>query len=903
MQQPKLFKLNSEPATLKRTLLADYAAPHFLVPKINLHFVLNADTTTVTSRLTVTKSDCESDQPLILFGTKLELVSIHLNDNKLVYDDYRFEGENLIIDNPPDEFELRIVNRIQPSTNKALLGLYVSGNTLTTQCEAEGFRAITYFPDRPDVLSEYTVTLEAQPSVYAVLLSNGELIDSGTLENGRHYATWHDPSPKPCYLFALVAGRLDKLSDEYITGSGRSVQLEFYAESNQVHKCEWAMDCLKRAMLWDEQNYGREYELNRYMVVAVDDFNMGAMENKGLNIFNSKYVYAKPETATDLDYHSVEAVIAHEYFHNWSGNRVTLRDWFQLSLKEGFTIYREQQFSADMGSKAVQRIRDANMIKVHQFREDQGPTSHPVQPDSYVTINNFYTLTIYNKGAELIRMMHVLLGADAYRKGTDLYFSRHNGSAVTIEEFVRALEDASGFDLDQFRHWYKTKGTPTVIVERQYDHEQNIYSLTFEQSIDEATEHHNGALQIPIQTALLASDGRKIDIRLTPNPAEVKEEVVLQLNKRRQTFSFYEVAAEPVPSLLRGFSAPVELVNPLSNEELQFLIANDTDSFCRWDASQIVAKNHLLELIASVQNNSKPPDCSKFLSTFESVLTADDDPALKAQLLTLPSEIAIGQAMDVVDPKSIHHARKTLVRLIANTHFDSLMSVYQSKAHVSGEQYDGVSAGHRSLRNLCLSYLIAIDSKEIWDLAYQQFLNSRNMTDRAEALQALTSSNSPMRQSALDQFFDRYVNDSLVIDKWYRIQATASRDDTLQRVVELTQHSSFRIDVPNRVIALIGGFCFANPSCFHAKDGFGYDLLADYIQKIDPSNPQLAARLADGFSEIRRYGIDHQDRMLQRLNRITSGDALSVDLAEVIEMILKPFYADSQVQQESVATV
>ncbi len=877
---------------LKRTYLADYSPPPFLVPEIKLELDLDPDSTTVVSMLNVQPAAQGAGKPLVLYGNRLELESVHLNEQRLVYDEYRLEGENLIIDRPPgDEFTLRIVNRVRPKANKALMGLYRSGDSLTTQCEAQGFRSIAFFPDRPDVLSRYTVKITACKSAYPVILSNGERIDSGDLGDGRHYAIWHDPFPKPCYLFAMVAGKLGALSDTFVTRTGKNVLLEFYAPEKDLDKCAWALDCLKRAMRWDEQAYGREYDLNRFMVVAIEDFNMGAMENKALNIFNSKYVYAKPDTATDLDYHSVEAVIAHEYFHNWSGNRVTLRDWFQLSLKEGFTIYREQQFSADMGSATVQRIRDANMIKVHQFREDAGPTAHPVQPDSFVTINNFYTLTIYNKGAELIRMLHVMLGPETYRKGTDLYFDRHDGKAATIQDFVQAMEDASGVSLQQFKRWYKTPGTPAVKVEHHFDPESGTFTLAFEQSLRSRSE----PLQIPVKTALLGPDGQQLALRLDENACDDSREVVLEVAKERQTFKFYGLDSEPVPSLLRGFSAPVELSTSLNDRQLCLLMAADTDGYSRWDAAQTIAKNCILALIEGMQDGRTVKLNGNYLEAFETVLKrAGDDPALASMVLGLPSEISIGQAMEVIDPHAVHHARKSLVRQIAARSCDLLLETYRAFSRGADECYSAEAAGRRSLRNLCLSYLNATGSQEAWTIAYRQFKDSRNMTDRAAALQIFAESDSAQRHEIIDAFYSLYAHDPLIIDKWLRIQAAAPRDDTLQRVVELTRHPSFSIEVPNRVSALIGAFCNANPYCFHAADGSGYDLLADYVLKIDPHNPQLAARLAEGFSEIRRYGDTIQMKMRERLERISCAPSLSVDLAEMVEMMLKPFAGEGE---------
>lgn len=874
---------------LQRTNLSDYESPAFTIPSIKLRIELDPENTLVTSELMVRREAGGENAPLVLNGSQINLESIALNGTKLVYDEYRFDRGDLILDSVPDEFNLTIENSISPSANEKLLGLYLSGDIFTTQCEAEGFRAITFFPDRPDVLSKFNVTLVGDRNEYPVMLSNGEQIDCGDLPGNRHFVIWDDPNPKPCYLFAIVAGRLSKIREEFMTRSNRRVLVEFYAPEEDLSKCEWAMQSLLNAMRWDEQVYGREYDLNRYMVVAVDRFNMGAMENKGLNIFNSKYVYAQPQTATDRDYHSIEAVIAHEYFHNWSGNRVTLRDWFQLSLKEGFTIFREQQFSADMGSQSVQRIHDANMIKLHQFLEDSGPTAHAVQPDSYVTINNFYTLTVYNKGAELIRMLRVLLGAEKYRNGTDLYFEHNDGMAVTIEEFVAALQDAGGIDLSQFKRWYKTVGTPGLVATRMFNPQTKTYTLTLEQRAPETQVANDFLpLHIPVQTVLFGTDGKALPLHMTDNGDSAVYETVLSLKEQKQTFTFHNIDSEPVPSLLRGFSAPVHLRDGLSESELCFLAINDTDSYCRWDALQRVAKLQLLQLVASFQNNQSVSTSDAFIEVFGSVLgDLDIDPQFKALLLALPTETAIGQEMNVIDPTAIHLAREALLTRLAKQFFAEFMSLYRDMSQFTDDAYSSKSAGCRSLRNACLTYLIQLDTPEVWDLAHRQYAAGSNMTNREAALQVIVASTSPKRQEILDDFYTRFAGDSLVTDKWFRVQAICARDGTLDRVRELTQHPSFNLSIPNRIFSLIGVFCSANPYCFHAADGSGYELLREYVCKIDQMNPQLAARLVENFSQIRKYNEARQRLMHKQLQQIADAE-LSTDLAEVVDLILKP---------------
>ena len=874
---------------VQRTYLVDYQPPPFRVPDINLDFLLHPTETLVKSRMTVIRTPESDGGPFLLNGKKLTLKSIEIDGENLDESDYSLNESGLTVHDPPDSFILSISNTINPSQNKELSGLYISRDMLCTQCEAEGFRNITYFPDRPDILSRYTVYIAASRADYPVLLSNGELIDSGMISESRHFALWIDPHPKPSYLFALVAGNPALLEDQFVTQSGKFVTLEFYTPEEHLDKCRHAMNCLKRAMRWDEERYGCEYDLNRYMIVAVDHFNMGAMENKGLNIFNSKYVYAKPDTATDQDFHAVESVIAHEYFHNWSGNRVTLRDWFQLSLKEGFTIFREQQFSADMGSAAVQRIRDINMVKLHQFREDAGPASHAVQPESYLTIDNFYTITVYNKGAELIRMLYLMIGEKMFRAGTDLYFNRYDGSAATIEDFIATMEEVSDRDFLQFRLWYQLAGTPRVFVTRQYDTENNTYTLTFEQSDSNLRNGHDfEPLHIPIQIALLNQDGKPMSITSDAGKKISDNELLVELTKRKQSATFNNINSKPVPSLLRGFSAPIILDDPESEDEMYFIMANDNDAYCQWNAGQHLSKMQVQSLIADLQNGRVPIVDEKFLISFSAVLTkATDKPQFSAMLLETPSEISIAQTMKVVDPIVIHDARKFLLGEIAGYFNEQILELYMRLQGDWGNSEQAV--GKRALRNLCLSYLIEVNDSTAQDLAYRQFETATNMTDLSAALTALVNSDSPKKLAALNSFYEKWCEDQGVIDKWFRIQAIAARPDTYQNVISLSHHSAFSISTPNRVYSLIGAFCSSNPYCFHAKDGSGYDLLTKYVLDIDPDNPQAAAQLAGAFSEIRRYDDRRQKAMRHRLEYIASNKALSVNVFEVVDRILKSF--------------
>ncbi len=869
---------------IPRTYLGDYQPPPYTVDKVHLTFELDRTESIVQSTLAVRRTEHGNDQPFVLNGNNLALISIYLNDAPV---QYQADPESLTIENPPAAFSLSIRNRINPSKNASLTGLYTSGNILCTQCEAEGFRNITYFPDRPDILSQYTVKIIASKQKFPVLLSNGELVESGAISDAKHFAVWHDPHPKPTYLFALVAGRLTVLEDQFITTSGKSVALKFYTESNDhLDACVHAMECLKRAMHWDEEKYGREYDLSRYMIVAVDRFCMGAMENKGLNIFNSKYVYAKPDTATDQDFNAVESVIAHEYFHNWSGNRVTLRDWFQLSLKEGFTIFRDQQFSADMGSAAVQRIKDTHMVKLHQFREDAGPTSHPVQPASYLTIDNFYTITVYNKGAELIRMLYLLLGAQRYRAATDLYFDQFDGKAATVQDFIRCIEKAGGLNLEQFRRWYSTAGTPRVSVQRRYDADLQTYTLTFQQGPSNHSEQFEWQpMHIPIQMALLGHNGKRLPLKLSEEQKFVRTELLLELTESKQSFEFMEIPSEPVPSILRGFSAPVIIHDQDAQDEVYFAMAHEDDPYCLWDACQRASKRQVYRLVSALQNKRTLSLQREYLDAFESVLSkAADDPAFTALVLEIPSEISIGQTMDIVAPTAINRARGLIVREIALKFYEQFLQLYDQLTGEWGGSQEAI--GRRSLRNLCLSYLIALDTPTVHEIALNQFAGGANMTDRAAALTCIVNSNSPVKESVLRTFYSDWHHESGVIDKWFRIQATSARSDTIDKVQALTNHQAFTLQVPNRIYSLIGAFCHANPYCFHAKNGNGYDLLMKYVLKVDRFIPQASAQLVEAFSDIGRHTEERQAAMLQRLQKIASTKGVSINVYEIVDRIL-----------------
>ncbi len=876
-------------ATPPTIYLSDYQRPAFKVDTVELRFDLYEDHALVTSRLRVRRAEnVPPSMPLQLDGHELVLESVAVDGQLLQENRFHADAECLTIAVLPDACSVEIVTRIRPQENTALEGLYKSGGNFCTQCEAQGFRRITYFPDRPDVMARYTTTISADASRYPVLLSNGNCVARGDGEGGRHWARYEDPFPKPSYLFALVAGDLACISDRFTTRSGREIDLEIYVQHHNADQCGHAMRSLKNAMRWDEEKYGREYDLDVYMIVAVDDFNMGAMENKGLNVFNSRYVLAKPDTATDADFQAIEAVIGHEYFHNWSGNRVTCRDWFQLSLKEGFTVFRDQQFSADLGSQAVKRISDANFLRTHQFREDAGPMAHPVRPSSYVMINNFYTFTVYNKGAELIRMMHTMLGEPVFRKGTDLYFDRHDGQAVTTDDFVRAMEDASGRDLSQFKLWYSQSGTPRLIVERKFNSEDRSFTLTLRQECPPtAAQAEKSPFHIPVRVALLGPDGQHVPLQLDGEPTAIGAERTIELKSTLETFVFRNVAQEPVPSVLRNFSAPVKMNIGLSESERCFLMAHDSDWFNRWDAAQQLGVINVLRLVAVQQSGTSVAVDAEYLHAMKRML-ADDrlDPAFVAHTLVLPSESYIAEAMDTIDPVAIHAAcvqiRVALaqeLRAILKLKFDALKD--------SGPyQIDAGAIGRRALKNVCLGYLMELNEPAIRLECLSQFRGGSNMTDVLAALGYLVNSAGSDRDVAINEFYAQWRGDALVLDKWFAIQAGSRMPDTFERVLELTRHADFSVRNPNRARSVIGVFTQGNPANFHREDGAGYRFLADYVISIDPSNPQLAARFASGFSQWRRYDARRSDSMKRELERIAGGAALSKDVFEIVTKTL-----------------
>ncbi|WP_026186148.1 aminopeptidase N [Thioalkalivibrio thiocyanodenitrificans] len=874
--------------TPRMVFLKDYVPPAWRVSRVELDFQLDPARTRVRSRMSLARTGA-GDQPLMLHGQDLTLVALSVDGRPLPAGAWRQEGEQLWVQDLPDRCELTVETEIHPDRNTALEGLYVSGGNFCTQCEAEGFRRITWFPDRPDVMAEYRVRMEADKATCPVLLSNGNLVDSGDLPEGRHYAVWHDPFPKPSYLFALVAGDLACQEGHFVTCSGREVALRIFVQHHNLDKCDHAMRSLIKAMRWDEDTFGREYDLDTYMIVAVDDFNMGAMENKGLNIFNSKYVLARPDTATDEDFVAIESVIAHEYFHNWSGNRVTCRDWFQLSLKEGLTVFRDQEFTADQSLRTVKRIDDVQRLRSLQFPEDTGPMAHPVRPQSYMEINNFYTMTVYEKGAEVVRMIQTLLGRDLFRRGLDLYFDRHDGQAVTTDDFLRAMEDAAARDLSRFRRWYDQAGTPVLNVTGAYDAGARRFRLTVRQSCPPTPgQAEKLPLHIPLAVALLDRAGREIPLRLEGEAAAGGGERVLELTAPDHVFVFEEVHEPPVPSLLRDFSAPVTLRYPYTDEELAFLMAGDTDGFNRWEAGQQYAVRVLLRLVEDHQAGRPLVMEPRFVESVGQVLTHTAvDPALVAEALTLPGESYLADHMRVADVDAIHTARQFARRAMGEQLAVRWRETYERHSATDAHSLEADAMGRRRLANLALAYLVAANPVEGRSLAHRQFRDARNMSETMGALRALMDCACDERDAALAAFEARWKDEPLVLDKWFSLQAASSVPGALQRVRGLMAHPGFNMRNPNRVRALIGAFVTANPVHFHAADGSGYDFLAEQVLSLDPLNPQVAARLVKALSRWKRFDKPRQAAMRAALERIVETSGLSRDVYEITSRSLE----------------
>ena len=867
----------------------DYRPPAFLVDRVDLDFDLDPSATIVRARLALRRNPAHGNpaEALRLDGGPLELLDIALDGMPLPQTRYGIGSDGaLTLADPPDACTLETRVRIAPDRNTELSGLYTSGGNFYTQCEAEGFRRITFFPDRPDVMSRYSVTITADRARCPVLLSNGNPEGSGEAEGGRHWARWVDPHPKPSYLFALVAGDLVGVHDRFTTRSGRRVALNIWVRRGDEDRCGHAMDSLKRAMRWDEEVFGLEYDLDVFNIAAVSDFNMGAMENKGLNVFNTKYVLASRETATDADWQGIETVVAHEYFHNWTGNRVTCRDWFQLSLKEGLTVFRDQEFSADQGSRAVKRIRDVRALRAAQFPEDAGPMAHPVRPDSYIEIDNFYTPTVYQKGAEVVRLLHTRIGPEAFRKGMGLYIARHDNQAVTIEDFRLAMQDASGVDLSAFEGWYAQAGTPELTAEDSYDPATRRYTLTLRQHTPptpgQAEKH---PLPIPVAMGLLGPNGHALPTRLAGEATAQEGTRLLLLEQAEQRFVFEEVSARPVPSLLRGFSAPVRLKG-IPRERLRFLAVHDTDPFVRWDSGQQYSAALMLEMIAAYRRGEELGfDPALAESVTATLADAEADPAFAAEALLLPGEGVLADQMEVADPEAIHLVRQHLRREIGRRCTDVLRATYDVLTDTGPYRIDGRSIGRRALRNACLAYLAAAGEEGI-RLAAAQFTTQANMTDVLAALSLLADTDDPARAAALTEFHARWRGDDLVLDKWFSIQAMSARPDTVAQVRALYAHPDFDLRNPNRARALIGAFASGNPARFHDASGEGYRFLADAVIALDPINGATAARLVSPLGLWRRQAPERAALMRQELERVLALPGLSRGTYEKVSKAL-----------------
>lgn len=876
--------------------LKDYRPPEYLIDETKLHIQLNDEETLVTATLVMRRNPLDTKRAtaeLVLDGQELELRKVLLNDLELEPEDYRVSTDHLTIFSVPEAFKLETVVTIKPQNNTSLEGLYKSSKMYCTQCEAEGFRKITYYLDRPDVMAEFTTTIEADKARFPILLSNGNPIAQGELDNGRHWVTWHDPFKKPAYLFAMVGGDLACIKDSFTTMSDRDIELRIYVEEKDLDKCDHAMASLKSAMTWDEEVYGREYDLDIFMIVAVDDFNMGAMENKGLNIFNTSCVLANPETTTDAGFQRVEAVVAHEYFHNWSGNRVTCRDWFQLSLKEGFTVFRDSQFSSDMGPPTVKRVEDVNLLRTMQFAEDGGPTAHPVQPASFMEISNFYTLTIYEKGAEIVRMIHTLLGEKEFRGGSDLYFDRHDGQAVTIEDFVAAMTEVSGRDFTQFQNWYRQAGTPRLVIKGEYNAVQKTYRLDIKQSCPGTPEcDKKEPFLIPLRMGLVGSEG---DLPLyTENIIKGETTTVLEISDIEQTIIFEQIPEPPVPSFLRGFSAPVKLDFPYSRDDLVHLMSHDSDGFNRWESCNQLALSVLQELIESYLSGAKLSLDVRLIEAYRGLLTDTSiDKAMVALMLNLPTEAYLSEVAEVIQVEAIHEARLFARCTLGQVLEEEFLQVYKTiNEDLKKQQYSatGEQIAQRSLRNIALSYLMQSGGGMALGLARQQFEAADNMTDSSAALSALVNSAAALEkgfaEATLQDFYQRWKHEPLVVNLWFQLQALCVLPGGLDRVQTLLSNDAFDINNPNKVRAVIGAFGMGNAINFHIADGAGYTFLADQILTLDKLNPQIASRLVTPLTKWRKYPEDRANLMKAQLERLLSEPTLSKDAYEIVNKSL-----------------
>jgi aminopeptidase N len=868
--------------------LKDYRPPDWLIETVDLDVLLDPTATVVRAKLRLKPNGAGAPAPLILDGEELKLHSLALDGKPLPDGSFIATPDGLTIAQPPQgPFTLEIETVLDPAANTQLMGLYRAGATYCTQCEAEGFRRITYFLDRPDVLAVYTTRIEADKSEAPVLLSNGNLVAAGEVPGtNRHFAVWHDPFKKPCYLFALVGGKLARVEDTFVTMSGRNVALAIYVEPGKEDRCAYAMDSLKRAMRWDETAFGREYDLDIFMIVAVSAFNMGAMENKGLNVFNDKYVLASPATATDTDYAHIEAVIAHEYFHNWTGDRITCRDWFQLCLKEGLTVFRDEEFSADQRSRAVERIGDVRALRSHQFVEDAGPLAHPVRPELYHEINNFYTTTVYDKGAEVVRMIKVLLGPDLFRHGMDLYFERHDGEAATVEQFVQCFADVSRRDFSQFMLWYTQAGTPHVVVTPHYDPCAQTYRIDITQSVPPTPgQPHKGPMLIPLALGLVGKNGGDLPLALDGKPLARD---VIEVKVLHQSFVFSGIAERPIPSLNRNFSAPVKLTLPVEPNDLRFLAAHDPDPFNRWQAVQTLAMSLLTANVALLRRGAPARDDDGLMTALGSILQDSElEPAFVALTLIPPSEADIAREIGHdVDPDATFAARTHVRATIGRRHAGALAETYRHMITPGPYQPDAQSAGRRALKNVCLGLLAATQENEAIALTFTQYQDADNMTDRMTALETLALYDRPERAQALEDFYARYKDDPLIIDKWLSLQAAIPESATLDRVRALTAHPAFSMANPNRVRALIGSFAQVNHTQFNRSDGAGYDFIADIVLSLDPKNPQVAARLMGAFRSWRALEAGRRARAEATLRRVAAAPTLSRDVSDIVARTL-----------------
>lgn len=872
--------------------LQDYRPPTYLISDVFLTFELDETQTIVTSILKMERNKkLQTDGgPLVLSGEELKLLEIRINGNNLEKEtDYKVESDTLTIFNPGEDFYLEIVNEVNPSANKALEGLYKSGNIFCTQNEAEGFRRITYFLDRPDVMAKYKTKIIADKKEFPTLLSNGNLIESGELDGGKHFTVWEDPFVKPCYLFALVGGNLGLVEDDYTTLTGRKIDLKIYCDPGNEKKCFHAMESLKKSMRWDEETFGLEYDLDIYMIVAVDAFNMGAMENKGLNIFNTNFVLANPKMATDDNFMGIESVVAHEYFHNWTGNRITCRDWFQLTLKEGLTVFRDQEFSSDMNSRAVQRISDVNSLRLRQFVEDAGPTAHPIKPSSYIEINNFYTSTIYEKGAEVIRMIHTLLGKEGFRRGMDKYFELFDGQAVTTEDFIHSMEVANNADLEQFKRWYSQTGTPEIKIDFEFDEKNKELRMDVEQILHPSPgQNEKEAFHFPLKFGLLDKDGNDISLKLknTNNDQKMLDKGILEIKNLKESFHFEGILERPVPSLNRGFSAPIKLNVATSLEDYCFLLSHDMDEFNRFEAGQQLVTNLALDLISKNQSSEKLVLEDQYIEAFGKLLKDDKiDLLFKASAIMIPAEEILLQEQDTMDFNSTHFVRDFIIKTLASRYQNEFLELYECNHKEEEFSLEVSSVGRRALKNRALGFLVSLETEDIYNLCLKQLNSATNMTDEFSALAFLVSSDNNYKEDSLKSFYKKWKDETQVMQKWLRVQASSSSKDTLDQVLKLEKDAIFDMKVPNLVRALVGVFA-TNNIHFHDPSGKGYNYLADRIIELDLLNPQVAARLAGGFKHFKKLNLQNAEVMKEALSKIRLHPNISKNVFEIISKIM-----------------